>query len=81
MTFDEWWDKHGELDSLHMSEYHVASEAWKAALDMKCLALRKAGDDLAALCADAAGHVILTGPDREKLKKALQKWGRTKKEA
>ena len=33
--FDEWWDKNVGWylsDSLHMSEYHMASMVWEAAL-------------------------------------------------
>lgn len=34
MTFDEWWEKNEKQytnDSLHMSEYHMASVVWEAA--------------------------------------------------
>lgn len=34
MTFDEWWEENEEQffhDSLHMSEYHMASVIWEAA--------------------------------------------------
>ena len=33
--FDEWWDANAEgylADSLHMSEYHMASVVWLAAM-------------------------------------------------
>ncbi len=33
-TFDEWWDENEKQftsDSLHMSEYHMASVVWEAA--------------------------------------------------
>lgn len=35
MTFDEWWDENQAQysnDSLHMSEYHMASVVWAAAV-------------------------------------------------
>ena len=34
MNFPEWWDAHEKeymSDSLHMSEYHMASVVWEAA--------------------------------------------------
>jgi hypothetical protein len=34
--FDEWWDKNEKqflADSCHMSEYHMASVCWNAAID------------------------------------------------
>jgi hypothetical protein len=36
MTFDEWWNTEGQRhsdDALHMSEYHMASVVWEAALN------------------------------------------------